>query len=186
MEAWLRFGRAEMVGERGLGLGDLLLPCLQSWQSLPEKASGSIERSPGTPTSSGSDGILPAGPDGLVGLLEVEQPPRPVTTWSPAAVKHVPFGDAVFTLIADASFDSLPGAEFPHERSRARRKGRRQSFASGPGSPCSSRISRNGGSTWSSRSWSLGRAHSFSGCRWARSGGSSPCRPTPRWRIWSA
>src|SRR5208282_1116509 len=37
LEAWLRFGRPEMVGERS-GLWDEFLPiCLQAWQALPEK-----------------------------------------------------------------------------------------------------------------------------------------------------
>ena len=37
LEAWLRVGRAEMVGERGPAWGDLLLHCLQTWQFLPQE-----------------------------------------------------------------------------------------------------------------------------------------------------
>ncbi len=108
MEAWLRFGRAEMVGERGSAWGDLLLPCLQCWQFLPEEG---LRFDLARPRDAyffgvGRDIYLLALMD-LFGLVEVEQPPRPVTPWSPAGVKHAPFGDAVFTLLAGASFDLL-------------------------------------------------------------------------------
>ena len=56
----------------------------------------------------------------LFGLLEVEPPPRPVTPWSPAALRHVPFGDAVFTLLValTASSSFLGGASRPRRRTR--------------------------------------------------------------------
>ena len=37
LESWLRFGRPEMVGERGSFWGDQLLLCLQAWRSLQGK-----------------------------------------------------------------------------------------------------------------------------------------------------
>ena len=187
MEAWLRFGRAEMVGERGSVWGDLLPACLQVWKLLPKNGLRFDAEKPREVylPGVGRDFYLLALMD-LFGLLEVEQPPHPVTPWSPAGVKHVPFGDAVFTLLADVPFGFLLGDDLPQAEDEDRRQGRRRGRGSGPGSPCSSRISRNGGRTWSSRSRSLGRARSSSGCRWARSGGSSPCRPTPRWTTWSA
>jgi hypothetical protein len=108
MEAWLRFGRAEMVGERGSSWGDLLLPCVQIWKLLPGKG---LRFDPEKPREVylpgvGRDFYLLALMD-LFGLVEVEQPPWPVTAWSPAGVKHVPFGDAVFTLIAASQFGPL-------------------------------------------------------------------------------
>ena len=108
LEAWLRFGRAEMVGERGSIWGDLLLPCLQAWKILPEKGRRFDLKKPQEVylPGIGRDFYLLALMD-LFGLVEVEQPPRPVTPWGPAGVKHVPFGDAVFTLIADSWFDLL-------------------------------------------------------------------------------
>jgi hypothetical protein len=114
MEAWLRFGRAEMVGERGSAWGDLLLPCLQCWQFLPEEG---LRFDLARPRDAyffgvGRDIYLLALMD-LFGLVEVEQPPRPVTPWSPAGVKHAPFGDAVFTLLAGASFDLLLRDDLP-------------------------------------------------------------------------
>jgi hypothetical protein len=124
MEAWLRFGRAEMVGERGSSWGDLLLPCLQTWKLLPEKG---LRFDPEEPREVYLPGVdrnfyLLALMD-LFGLLEVEQPPRPVMAWSPAGVKHVPFGDAVFALIAASRFDSLRGGDFPHEEDEDQEEG---------------------------------------------------------------
>ncbi len=114
MEAWLRFGRAEMVGERGSVWGDLLPACLQVWKLLPKNGLRFDAEKPREVylPGVGRDFYLLALTD-LFGLVEVEQPPHPVTTWSPAGVKHVPFGDAVFTLLADVPFDFLPGDDFP-------------------------------------------------------------------------
>jgi pRiA4b ORF-3-like protein len=116
MEAWLRFGRAEMVGEMGPSWGDLLVPCLQTPRSIPEKG---LRFNANKPQEVYVPGIyrrfyLLALMD-LFGILEVEQPRRPVTTWSPAGVKHLPFGDAVFTLIAASEFDFLRGEDLPQE-----------------------------------------------------------------------
>ena len=150
LEAWLRFGRAEMVGERGRAWGDLLLPCLQTWRVLPEKGRRFDLKKPQEVYlyGIGRDFYLLALMD-LFGLVEVEQPPRPVTPWSPAGVKHVPFGDAVFTLLA--SVGSMPSwwTMSPTRRGGRgpTRKGGRKCLASGPGSRCSSRISRSGGRT---------------------------------------
>jgi len=103
LEAWLRVGRAEMVGERRQIWSSLLLSCLQTWESIPEKGLRfDLEKPrelylPGL----GRDFYQLALMD-LFGLCEVEQPAGPVTTWSPAGVMAVPFGDAVFTLIASS------------------------------------------------------------------------------------
>ena len=85
----------------------------------------------------------------LFGLVDVEHPRRPVTPWSPAGVKHLPFGDAVFTLLSPPS--SVPSGTKSSRRGGRGRGGRvrRTCLASGPGSRCSSRIFPNGGRTWS-------------------------------------
>ena len=48
----------------------------------------------------------------LFGLVEVERPTRPITPWGPAAVRHVPFGDAIFTLMI-TRLDALWGEDLP-------------------------------------------------------------------------
>jgi hypothetical protein len=107
LEAWLRVGRSEMVGERGLSRADLLLPCLQTWQFLPRQGKRfDLERPDhGYVGSIGRDFFLLALMD-LFGLVEVELPARPVRPWTPAAVRHRPFGDALFTLLG-SRFDYL-------------------------------------------------------------------------------
>jgi hypothetical protein len=47
----------------------------------------------------------------LFGLVEVKQPAPPVTRWTPAGVKPVPFGDAVFTALMPHMLDSLRGVD---------------------------------------------------------------------------
>jgi Plasmid pRiA4b ORF-3-like protein len=48
----------------------------------------------------------------LFGTVEVKHPDRPVMPWCPAGVKHLPFGDALFTLIV-SRFDPLRGEFTP-------------------------------------------------------------------------
>jgi pRiA4b ORF-3-like protein len=115
LEAWLRFGRPEMVGERSTIWEDLLWPCLQTWHDLPEKGRRFDDKKPQVAYlyGIGRSFYLLALLD-LFGLLEVEHPLQPVTSWVPASVKHVPFGDAVFTLIP-TRFDYLLGRDSPRE-----------------------------------------------------------------------
>jgi hypothetical protein len=110
IEAWLRFGRPEMVGESGSYGGDLLTACLLTWKSLPKEGHRFDAKQPQDVYvyGIGRSFYLLALMD-LFGLLEVEQPRRPVTPWSPAGVKHAPFGDAFFTAIAAFEFDSIMG-----------------------------------------------------------------------------
>ena len=116
MEAWMRFGRAEMVGERGSPCGDLRLPCLQAWELLPEKGlrfgaeTTQVVYFPGV----GRDLYLLALMD-LFGLMKVEPPRRPVTPWSPAALEHDPFGDAALRLIFASEFDPSPTDDLPRD-----------------------------------------------------------------------
>jgi hypothetical protein len=101
LEAWLRFGRPEMVGETG-GLWDhFLFKCLQLWQALPRQGKRfDIERPleiyvPGLYREFYVLALMD-----LFGFLEVEYPSRPIMPWGPAAVRHLPFGDAMCTLMA--------------------------------------------------------------------------------------
>ena len=125
LEAWLRFGRPEMVGERS-GLWDGFLPkCLQAWQALPEKGRRFDLKKPQEIYVSGvgREFYLLALMD-LFGLVEVERPTRPITPWGPAAVRHVPFGDAIFTLMMtrlDPIWGDIPpGAGTRRPRGRGR------------------------------------------------------------------
>ncbi len=101
LEAWLRIGRAEMVGERGTIWAELLLPCLQTWQAVSEEGLRFDTRRPQEVFIGGvgRDFYMLALMD-LFGLVEVEQTPRPVAPWAPAGVRRVRFGNAVFTLLA--------------------------------------------------------------------------------------
>ena len=102
LEAWLRFGRAEMVGERR-GVWDEFLPkCLRAWRDLPEKGCRFDLEKPREIYVSGvgREFFLLALMD-LFGLVEVERPTRPITPWAPAALRHLPFGDAIFTLMTN-------------------------------------------------------------------------------------
>ena len=108
LEAWLRIGRAEMTGGQRRGPFEALLgPCLQTWQFLPVNGERFDIKKPQYVYVSmiGREFYQLALMD-LFGLLEVEQPPPRVTPWCPAAVRHVPFGDALCTLLAERILSS--------------------------------------------------------------------------------
>ncbi len=109
LETWLRIGRAEMVGGQGRGsFGGLLLPVLQSWQYLPAKGERfNVEKPQQVYFSLLGREFYQLALMDLFGLLEVEQPPPGVTPWCPAAVRPVPFGDAVLTLLTERVLSSL-------------------------------------------------------------------------------
>ncbi|MFI5457623.1 MAG: plasmid pRiA4b ORF-3 family protein [Isosphaerales bacterium] len=115
LEAWLRLGRPEMVGEPGSRGGQLLPSCLQAWRRVPEQGRRiDPENPPGRYAFGvGSDFYMLALMD-LFGLLEIEQPRRPVAPWSPAGLRHVAFGDAVFALIL-SQFELILGEGFPQQ-----------------------------------------------------------------------
>jgi len=100
LEAWLRVGRAEMVGERSNIWDRLLYPCMQTWQHLPKEGKKFDVQKPQYIYLFGVNRsfYLLALMD-LFGLLKVDQPSRPVTPWCPAGVHHVPFGDALFNRL---------------------------------------------------------------------------------------
>jgi len=100
LEAWLRFGRAELVGESGPTRGRLLRPCFQTWRSLAEGHRRFDLENPQEAYLSGvGRSFYVLALMDRFGLVEVELPPRPVAPWCPADVKLVPFGDAIVTLI---------------------------------------------------------------------------------------
>jgi hypothetical protein len=107
LEAAFRFGRAEMVGEHGRRApGGLLWPCLIDWENTPE---GGRKFALDRPhdiylTGVSRNWYLLALMD-LFGLMAVERPPAPITTWHPAGLRHVPFGDAVMKLFAARHFN---------------------------------------------------------------------------------
>ena len=106
LEAWLIVGGPEMVGERSHSWGGDSLPdCLQMWHSVPvQGVTFNLEK----PQQVFLPGIFRTfyhvALAGLFGLLEVEHPAKAVMPWRLAALKHRPFGDAVFTLLRNWSF----------------------------------------------------------------------------------
>ncbi len=102
LEAWLRFGRPEMIGEDGHRGSSLLLRCLQAWRDLQGAGRRFDVKTPAYVYAHGvgRDFYLLALME-LFGLIKVEQPPRGTTPWVPAALERVPFGDALFSLIVD-------------------------------------------------------------------------------------
>lgn len=106
LEAWLRIGRPEMIGERGGGIMSFLANCLTTWRHTPKSGeSFSKEKSEDVYLLGiGRDFFHLALMD-LFGLMEIKHPPQAVKPWHPAAVRHKPFGDAIFVLLAAACFD---------------------------------------------------------------------------------
>jgi Plasmid pRiA4b ORF-3-like protein len=116
LEAWLRLGSPEMVGERGSFFGSLMSSVLHEWQRLPEEGRRFNHDKPRELYFSGvgRDFYLVALMD-LFGLLEVEHPRRPIAPWAPAGLKHTSFGDAVFALIF-SHFGFFLGLRFQQEQ----------------------------------------------------------------------
>jgi hypothetical protein len=115
LEAWLRIGRADIFGDEHWSRGEMLLPCVQAWDSTPEKGRRFDIANPQFVYVSGIDrdfcnlALLD-----LFGLMEVEHPPRPIAPWCPAGITRLPFGDAVFTVLTArlfGSFDTMPRNE---------------------------------------------------------------------------
>ncbi len=100
LEAWLRFGRPEMVGDRGSPFSNFLSDCLLLWHHLP------VRGLKDTGDGRGRDYLRGTGRDfyhialmDLFGLMEVDHPRPAVTPWRPAGVKHTPFGDALLSRL---------------------------------------------------------------------------------------
>jgi Plasmid pRiA4b ORF-3-like protein len=111
LEAWLRFGRSEIVGDPHRTRDEPMLPaCVQAWRSIPK-----IGRKPDIdkPQFVALDGIDRSFYNlallDLFGLVRVEQPPRPVAPWCPAFIGRLSFGDGIFTLLQSNFFDPFLG-----------------------------------------------------------------------------
>jgi hypothetical protein len=111
LEAAFRLGRGEMVGQSSRSWGSSVMLCVQAWQSIPASGRRYDARKPAEVyvLGIGRDFYLLALMD-LFGLVDVELPAQPGTTWVPAGVRHTPFGDAVFSLLT-SRFDVLLGHE---------------------------------------------------------------------------
>jgi len=99
LEAWLRLGRSEMVGERGRD-EELLPPCLQAWRESwrGEGRQFDAKKPADIYIHVISRDFYLLGLMELFGLIKVKQPPTGTTPWVPAALERVPFGDAFFSL----------------------------------------------------------------------------------------
>jgi hypothetical protein len=106
LEAWLRIGRPEMVGDRDRRVfGGFLDDCVSTWYRTPAGGTQFDTRRPQWVSVFGiSRSFYLLALMDLFGLMEVEQPRSPVQPWCPAGVKHVPFGDALFTPLARRTF----------------------------------------------------------------------------------
>ncbi len=114
LEAWLRLGRPEMVGESGRSWGGLLFKCAETWRDLPKEGRQFDFSDPQNVYLLGvGRGFYNLALMDLFGLVRVEHPPEPVAPWVPAGIGHVPFGDAVFTLLMRARYDDLMSRHVP-------------------------------------------------------------------------
>jgi hypothetical protein len=110
LEAWLRHGRKEMIGETGGFSSSMARVIVDVWLYLPSKGlqfdlTKPAEFSMPTLYSQNYQVALMD----LFGLVKVEHSPKPVTPWAPRAIKHCPFGDAVFSLISTIDpYSTLP------------------------------------------------------------------------------
>ncbi|MCY2994709.1 MAG: hypothetical protein NTY19_43635 [Planctomycetota bacterium] len=107
LESWLLIGQAEMLGERGSRWDGFLMQCLHEWQLIP--AGGrSFGKWSGRPDmlylrGLGRQFYLLVLMD-LFGLIQMQHAPVPPQPWAPAGFSRTPFGDAVFTLLADQHY----------------------------------------------------------------------------------
>ncbi len=98
LEAWLRFGRSEMVGEPGHA-DALLFRTLIAWRQIPKEGRRFHLKGADRAYMSGIEGLSLVALMDLFGLLSVEHPKGEVASWQPAAVHHTPFGDACMSLL---------------------------------------------------------------------------------------
>ena len=110
LEAWLRFGSPEMVGDDTNCWGDMASRCREAWMSFREEGEKLDTQRPTEVSIAGfyRDFYQLALMD-LFGLVEVELPCHPVKPWCPAGVRRVPFGDAVFSVLCVEFWNSRPG-----------------------------------------------------------------------------
>jgi hypothetical protein len=99
-----------MIGEREGGWNRTLQDCLVEWRWTPDSGR-KLWTGKGRPDMIYLRGLgrrfyLLALLD-LFGLLHVEHPKPPPQRWAPAEITRTPFGDATFTLLADAHYQLL-------------------------------------------------------------------------------
>jgi hypothetical protein len=101
LEAWLRLGRAEMVGEQGRSFVPMLMQCVQLWRNF-SRAGRRFQAE-----TLDDDRLLLMSREwyqlallDLFGFLTVNHARGSTGTWKPAGVGRAPFGDAALTLIA--------------------------------------------------------------------------------------
>ena len=87
LEAWLRFGRTEMIGEEGYAGDRMLRPARQAWRNVPEVSRRSDPNKRWEDYLFGLGAFYLLALMDLFGLLKVDQPPPPVTSWPrPASI----------------------------------------------------------------------------------------------------
>jgi hypothetical protein len=108
LEAWLRFGRPEMVGDEETNEPNMGWRCVQAWRSFPEQGQELDTLRPSEVFLAGiyRDFYQLALMD-LFGLIKVELPRHPVAPWCPAGVKRILFGDAFFPILYPEIWNSL-------------------------------------------------------------------------------
>ena len=106
LEAWLRFGHPEMVGERSSPVEQ---PCSSTcWGpggACRKEVAGSISANRRRLYFGIGSGLLQTGPDGPVRVRwRVKHSHRPVDALGPCEIERVPFGDAICTLLFTSRF----------------------------------------------------------------------------------
>jgi hypothetical protein len=187
LEAWLLFGRAEMVGEDGGFRESFFNKSMQCWTALPEDGKRFDLDKP-------QENVLPGlyrefyvlALMDLFGLVEVEYPDRPVMPWCPAAVRHRFFGDAMCALMAirlhspwsifvsrqvaaDEEDEELGEQDEEEGEEQEDEEDGMPQF--GPWQPIFQPYFPEWRQIWCSRSRSRARARSCSRSPWGRSGG---------------
>ncbi len=120
LEAWLRVGRPEMVGEASRSWGTLLTDCLQTFAHLPARGNDfDLERPQYIYLLGIGRDLYQLALLDLFGLMDVKRPSQPVQPWRPASVGHLPFGDAVLTLLAEHFYN--PGTLLALQRDENQR-----------------------------------------------------------------
>jgi hypothetical protein len=102
LEAWLRHGDPEMIGERGGSFSSgMTWTILEFWEGLPDKGLkfDVTKASPYSIPSLYSQTYQLALMD-LFGLVKVEHSPKSVTPWIPLSINHCLYGDATLALIS--------------------------------------------------------------------------------------
>ena len=98
-----------MVGEASRSWGTLLMDCLQTFANIPARGNEfDLERPQHVYLLGIGRDLYQLALMDLFGLMDVKRPSQPVQPWRPAGVAHLPFGNAVFTLLAEHFYN--PGA----------------------------------------------------------------------------